>query len=219
MMIRAVTIEREFGCGGSVIAGKLAELLGWKLWDHELIQEIARLTNSTPQAVEQREWKNDPAVYRVFNSFLRGAFEGSLPPTDRLQMLDASRIAAVSELAVNRALSGGPCVIVGRGSQYFLRDRKDVFRAFLYASRTSKIDRLISAGTSQAKAIADVDTIDGDRAAFVKRYFKLNWPERHLYDVMFNTEAGDSFVAEMLAHCVQQANRPASVISEFTMRG
>jgi hypothetical protein len=204
MMIRAVAIEREFGCGGSEIAAKLADLLGWKLWDHELTEEIARLTHSTPQAVEQREWKNDPAVYRVFKSFLRGAFEGGLPPTDRLELLDARRIAAVSELAVNHALSDGPCVIVGRGSQYFLRNREDVFRVFLYASRTFKIHKLITAGTPQEKAITDVDTIDKDRAAFVKRYLKLNWPDRHLYDAMFNTETGDSFVAEMLSHCVQQ---------------
>ena len=205
MLIRAITIEREFGCGGSEIAAKLAALLGWKLWDHELTQEIARLTNSTPQAVEQREWRNDPAVYRVFKSFLRGAFEGALPPTDRLELLDAHRIAKVSELAVNHALSSGSCVIVGRGSQYFLRNRQDVFRAFLYASRTSKIQRLITAGSPQEKAIADVDTIDEDRAAFVKKYLKLNWPEHHLYDAMFSTERGDSYVAEMLAHCTQQA--------------
>ncbi len=204
MMIQAVTIEREFGCGGSQIAAKLAELLGWQLWDHELTQEIARLTHSTPQAVEKREWKSDPAVYRVFQSFLRGAFEGGLPPTDRLALLDARRIAAVSQQVVNHALSHGPCVIVGRGSQYFLRDRKDVFRSFLYASRTFKIHRLITAGIPQEKAITDVDTTDRDRAAFVKRYFKLNWPEIHLYDAMFNTETGDSFVAEMLFHCVQK---------------
>jgi hypothetical protein len=79
-----------------------------------------------------------------------------------------------------------------------------VFRAFLYSSRTSKIHRLITAGASQEKAITDVDTIDRDRAAFVKRYLKLNWPEIHLYDAMFNTERGDSFVAGMIAHCVQQ---------------
>lgn len=197
-MIKAITIEREFGCGASEIAAQLAELLGWRLWDHELTEEIARLTNSTPQAVEEREWKNDPAVYRVFKSFLRGAFEGGLPPTERLELLDARRIATVSELAVDHALSGGPCVIVGRGSQYFLRNRKDVFRAFLYASRTSKIQRLIKAGTAQERAITEVDTIDRDRAAFVKRYLKLNWPEYHLYDAMFNTERGDSYVAEML---------------------
>lgn len=204
MLIRAITIEREFGCGGSVIAAKLAALLGWKLWDHELTQEIARMTECTLQAVEEREWKNDPAVYRVFKSFLKGAFEGSLPPTDRLALLDARRIATVSEQVVNHAVSGGPCVIVGRGSQYFLRDRKDVFRAFLYASRTFKIHRLITAGTPQDKAIADVDTIDSDRAAFVKKYLKLNWPERQLYNAMFNTESGYSYVAEMLAHCAQQ---------------
>lgn len=208
MLIRTITIEREFGCGGSEIAAKLAQLLGWKLWDHELTQEIARLTNSSPQAVEKREWKNDPAVYRVFKSFLRGAFEGALPPTDRLELLDARRIAAVSEQAVNLALSGGPCVIVGRGSQYFLRDRPDVFRVFLYASRTAKIHRLITAGTPQEKAIMEVDTIDVDRAAFVKRYLKLDWPERHLYNAMFNTEMGDSVVAEMLAYCVQQLATP-----------
>ena len=204
MQIRAITIEREFGCGGSEIAAKLAELLGWKLWDHELTQEIARLTNSSPHAVEQREWKNDPAAYRVFKSFLRGAFEGGLPPTDRLELLDARRIATVSEAAVNHALSAGPCVIVGRGSQYFLRDRKDVFRTFLYASRAFKIHRLIIAGAPKDKAIADVDTIDIDRAAFVRKYLKLNWPERHLYQAMFNTEVGDSSVAQLLAYCARQ---------------
>jgi cytidylate kinase len=212
-MIRAITIEREFGCGGSEIAAKLAEILGWKLWDHELTEEIARLTNSTPQAVEQREWKSDPAVYRVYKSFLKGAFEGGLPPTDRLELLDARRIATVSEAAVNHALSGGPCVIVGRGSQYFLRNRRDVFRAFLYASRTFKIHRLITAGTPQQKAIAEVDTIDRDRAAFVKRYLKLNWPEYHLYDGMFNTDRGDSYVAEMLAYCVQHVASHEQVLN------
>jgi cytidylate kinase len=204
MMIQAVSIEREFGCGGSEIAARLAQLLGWKLWDHELTQEIARLTHSTPQAVEKREWRSDPAVYRVFKSFLRGAFEGGLPPTDRLELLDARRIAIVSEQAVNHALSGGPCVIVGRGSQYFLRNRKDVLRVFLYASRDFKIHRLITTGMPQDKAITDVDTIDNDRAAFVKRYLKLNWPEMHMFDAMLNTERGDAFVAETLAHCVQQ---------------
>jgi Cytidylate kinase-like family len=205
MQIRAITIEREFGCGGSEIAAKLGQLLGWKLWDHELTQEIARLTNSSPQAVEQREWKNDPAVYRVFKSFLRGAFEGGLPPTDRLKLLDARGIAVVSERAVNHALSGGPCVIVGRGSQYFLRDRKDIFRTFLYASRAFKIHRLISTGMPEDKAIADVDTIDTDRAAFVKNYLKLNWPERHLYHAMLNTEIGDSRAAQSLAYLAQKA--------------
>ena len=203
-MIQAITIEREFGCGGSEIASLLAQRLGWKLWDERLTQEIARLTQSSPEVVKKIEWRRDPAVYRVFLSFLRGAFEGGLPPTGRLALLDARRIAAVSELAVNHALSDGPCIIVGRGSQYFLRNRKDVFRTFLYASRDYKIHRLVRGGVPERDAIEQVDTTDRDRAAFIKRYLKLSWPDHHLYDAMFKTEMGESYVAEMLVHCVQE---------------
>jgi len=203
-MIQAITIEREFGCGGSEIASLLAQRLGWNLWDERLTQEIARLTKSSPEVVKKMEWRRDPAVYRVFLSFLRGAFEGGLPPTNRLALLDARRIAAVSESAINQALAAGPCVMVGRGSQYFLRDRKDVFRAFLYASRDYKIHRLICRGTSERDAIEQVDTTDRDRAAFVKKYLKLEWPGHQLFNAMFSTEMGDSYVAEMLAYCAQQ---------------
>ena len=159
-MIRAITMEREFGCGASEIASLVANRLGWSLWDERLTQEIARLTESTPQAVAQREWRTDPAVYRVFKDFLRGAFEGGLPPTNRLSLLDARRIAAVSETAVQTAFSSGPSVIVGRGAQYFLRNRNDVFHVFLYASRDYKIRRLISRGATQNKAIEQIDTTD-----------------------------------------------------------
>jgi len=203
-MIHTITIEREFGCGGSEIARLVASRLGWNLWDERLTQEIARLTESTPEAVERREWRTDPVVYRIFQDFLRGAFEGGLPPTNRLHLLDARRIAAVSEIAVKTALDSGPSVIVGRGSQFFLRNRKDVFHVFLYASRNHKIDRLISRGESQDKAIELVETTDKARAAFVRQYFGLEWLEPHLYHAMFNAGMGESCTTTMLADCVQQ---------------
>ena len=206
-MINTITIEREFGCGASEIASLVAGRLGWSLWDERLTQEIARLTQSTPEAVERREWRTDPVVFRLFQDFLRGAFEGGLPPTNRLHLLDARRIAAVSETAVKTALSSGPSVIVGRGSQFFLRNRKDVFHVFLYASRDQKISRLISKGETQDKAIELVDTTDKARAAFVRQYLGLQWQEPHLYHAMFNTEMGESCTATMLVECLQLFGR------------
>jgi hypothetical protein len=200
-MVNVITIEREFGCGASEIASLVASRLGWSLWDERLTQEIARLTESTPEAVEQREWRTDPLVVRVFHDFLRGGFEGG--PTNRLHLLDARRIAAVSEIAVKTALSGSPAVIVGRGSQFFLRNRTDVFHAFLYASRDHKIRRLISRGETQDKAIELIDTTDKARAAFVRQYLGLKWPEPHLYHAMFNTEMGESCTSAMLVECLQ----------------
>jgi hypothetical protein len=206
-MLNAITIEREFGCGASEIASLVADRLGWSLWDDRLTQEIARLTESTPEAVEQREWRSDPVVFRVFQDFLRGGFEGGLPPTNRLHLLDARRIAAVSETAVKTALASGPSVIVGRGSQFFLRNRKDVFHVFLYASRDHKISRLIARGETQDKAIELIDTTDKSRAAFVKQYLGLKWQEPDRYHAMFNTEMGESCTATMLVECVQQFER------------
>src|SRR5580658_2248167 len=206
-MIQAVTIEREFGSGASEIASLVASRLGWNLWDERLTQEIARLTESTPEAVDRLGWRSDPAVYRIFLDFLRGGFEGGLPPTNRLHLLDARRIAAVSETAVKTAFSSGPSVIVGRGAQYFLRNRKDVFHVFLYASRDHKIRRLVSGGETQDRAIELIDTTDKARAAFVRQYLGLKWPERHLYHAMFNTGMGESCTATMLVECVQQFER------------
>lgn len=202
-MIRAITIEREFGCGGSEVASLVATHLRWRLWDQELTNEIARLTRSTPQAVEKREWRTDARAYRILEDFLRGAFEGGLPPVDRLQLFDARRIAAVSEIAIQTAFSSGPSIIVGRGSHYFLRNRSDVFRVFLYASRDQKIRRLIAGGTPQDQAVKQVDTTDKARAAFITRNLGLKWPACHLYHAMFNTDLGESHAAAMLLQCVQ----------------
>ena len=51
-MIRIVTVEREYGCGGGEIAKRLAEVLEWKLWDHLLTEEIARLANCSSRSPE-----------------------------------------------------------------------------------------------------------------------------------------------------------------------
>ena len=48
--------------------GNVAELLGWKLWDQELIAEIACLSHTTPEAVERHEWRSDPKIHRLIGS-------------------------------------------------------------------------------------------------------------------------------------------------------
>jgi hypothetical protein len=75
---------------------------------------------------------------------------------------------------------------------------------FLYASRDYKIRRLISRGATQNEAIEQVDTTDQSRAAFVRQYLGLKWPEPHLYQAMFNTEMGEPRTAGMLLQCVEE---------------
>ena len=70
-MIRIITIEREYGCGAGEIAERLAKQLSWKLWDHLLTEEIARLANCPQSVVERREELSAPVVgceYHTANS-------------------------------------------------------------------------------------------------------------------------------------------------------
>ena len=188
-MINIITIEREFGCGGGEIARKTAELLGWKLWDELLTGEIGRLSNCEQAEVRAREERVDPLYYRLFKSILRGSFEGSLN-VHRLKLLDADSILRITGQVVRKAAAEGSCVIVGRGSQHFLCDRADTLRVFLYAPREAKVRRLIAEGVPDQDAQEAVDTVDGERSAFIEKYFHMRWPNPPLYHAMLNTAVG-----------------------------
>jgi cytidylate kinase len=201
-MIRIIVIEREYGCGAAVIARKVSVRLGWKLWDQLLTEEVARLAHCERSVVEEREERTDPLYYRLIRSFAAGSYEGSnIAPVFRL---DADSIVRISERVVLQAAAGGNCVIVGRGSQHFLRNRSDTLRFFLYASTVDKVRRLTSQGRAQADAEELVDRIDNERSNFIKKYFHADWPNRSVYHAMLNTGLGDEAVVQLILSLLRQ---------------
>ena len=196
-MIRILTIEREYGSGGGEIAQLLANQLGWKLWDQDLTEEIARLANCPKAVVEVREERTDPLYYRLFKSFLRGSYEGSLN-AHKLNVVDSESILKITERVVQHAAKTGNSVIVGRGSQHFLRNRQDAMRVFLYAPREEKVRRLLARGKSEKEAQQLVDTVDRDRVDFIQKYFRVEWPDRSAYHTMINTAIGDKAVTHTI---------------------
>jgi cytidylate kinase len=179
-MVNIITIEREYGCGGGDIAQLVANRLGWKLWDQRLTEEIARLANCPKQVVEAR-----------------GSFEGSLN-APKLNLVDSETILKTTRRVVEHAAERGNCVIVGRGSQQFLKNRSDTVRVFLYAPREDKVRRLLVRGKSEAEAEELVDSVDRERADFIKKYFNVEWPDRAIYHSMINTAIGDEDVVHMI---------------------
>jgi len=196
-MTNIVTIEREYGSGGGEIAQLLANQLGWKLWDQLLTEEIARLANCPKAVVERREERTDPLYYRLFKSFLRGSYEGSIN-AHKLNVVDSESILKITERVVQHAAKTGKSVIVGRGSQQFLRNREDTFRVFLYAARGDKVRRLLARGKTDEEAEQLVDTVDWERSDFIQKYFHVEWPDRSIYHTMINTSIGDQAVVQMI---------------------
>ncbi|HTX35721.1 MAG TPA: cytidylate kinase-like family protein [Bryobacteraceae bacterium] len=201
MTIRVVTLEREYGSGGGVIAGKLASRLGWKLWDQALTQEIARRLDCESRAVEEHEERKDPVYYRLFKAFLHGSFEGSLN-APRLKMVDTECVRVVVRKLLPEIAAEGNCVIVGRGSAYYLGSRTDAFHVFIYAPFQERVRRLQETGVSEEKATELAETVDRDRAEFIKQYFDVEWPGRHRFHLMVNSGIGDDVAVEIIRDAV-----------------
>ena len=196
-MIKTITVEREYGSGAGEIARLLAKKLGWKLWDQLLTEEIARLADCPKSVVEGREERTDPLYYRLFKSFLRGSYEGSIN-AHKLHLVDSECILKFTEQVVLDAAKTGNAVIVGRGSQQFLKNRQDTLRVFLYAPREDKVRRLLARGKSEKEAEQLVDTVDRERIDFIEKYFHVEWPDRSIYHTMINTAIGDEAVVRMI---------------------
>ena len=195
-MFNIITIEREYGAGGSVVADHLARHFGWKLLDQELTARIASEACVDPSVVAGCDECIDHPLRRLAKVFWRGSYERMLPMSDE-RVFDADCMVEMATKIITEAAEDGRCVIVGRGGPYILRNRKDTFRVFLYAPRDFKIHRL-SRRMPEKEAVDLVDTIDRERAEFIKRYFNKDWPCRSLYQIMINTSSGLDLAVETI---------------------
>src|ERR1700722_1134334 len=133
-------------------------------------QEIAKKIRLRPNGSCPWSCKPNPCgeLVRLFKSFLLGSYEGSLN-AHKLNVVDSESILKFTERVVQHAAKAGNSVIVGRGSQHFLRDRPDTLRVFLYAPREAKVRRLLARGKSGKEAEQLADSVDQERADFIQK--------------------------------------------------
>ena len=203
MSIRVITLEREYGSGGGEIASSIAARLGWKLWDQLLTEEIARRLDCDCGAVAKHEEKRDPAYYRLLKAFMRGSFEGSLN-APRLKMVDTECVREVVQKLLPEIADAGNCVIVGRGSAYYLSKRPDTFHVFIYAPFRERVRRLQITGKTEKEAIELAESVDRDRAAFIEAHFHVDWPGRHRFHLMVNSAMGNDVAVEIVLQALAQ---------------
>jgi CMP/dCMP kinase len=187
-MIRAITIAREYGSGGGLIGQELASRLGWKLLDRELITELARRAHLAPSDVARLDEHPRSFVVQLMKAFWRGNIEtwSAPPPAD---VVDEDYLARLSAMVIEEAAGLGHCVMVGRGAQCILRKR-DVFNVFVYGSAEEKLKRLQHRHSSLQTAQAAIQEMDLVRAAYIRAYYHCGWDDRHLYNLMINSDMG-----------------------------
>jgi len=186
--VRVITIAREYGSGGAAIGQELANRLGWKLLDRELILELARRAHVQPSEVSQMDERASSFIARLLKAFWLGnAYPWSGPAPD---VVDSDYLAELSAIVIREAAKLGHCVILGRGAQCVLQEREDVFHVFVYGSKPEKLKRVQTRHATRAECEAALDDFDRTRAAYIRRYYKCDWAHRHLYDLLINSDVG-----------------------------
>src|SRR5580693_5257228 len=212
-MKQILLIDREFGAGGMTIAALLAERLKWKLFDDELTQEIARLAKLPVEVCRRHEERKDPFLQRLVNLIWKGSFDRNLPSPD-LAILDTDRLVSVIKQVIFKAAETRPCILVGRGAPYFLRERQDILSVFLYAPRDLRYYRILKRVSNEKEALELLDGQDDDRRKFVKHYFGHEWPNRELFHAMFNTAMGDNNTADAIVQLMNAASQREEAVKK-----
>ncbi len=188
-MFNVVTISREYGSGGGLIAEMLARRLGWKLVDNSLVIEVARRAQIDAEVAARFDESIDPWFHRLVKALWRGGYEG-VASSVNADVIDSEAMATIGGEIVREAASLGQCVIVGRGSQCLLRHQENVFHVSVFGPRKEKIQRLRQRLAPDCDIERVMDEMDRRRAAYIHRFFNRDWKDRRLYHLVISSALG-----------------------------
>ncbi len=198
MNYRILTVNREFGSGGGRIAQTIAKRLGWKLLDRDIIDAIAYAAHVDPGQVVHYDEHVESWLHRFNQHAMRGAALAAGFKLTEGSFFNADEMVKITEKVVNEAWSAGNCVIVGRGAQCILQNRKDVYHVFVYAPYRERISRLrqrLDPGVHVAQRLRKVDE---ERTRYLQQYFGECWNNPHLYDLMISSSGDEDATAEKI---------------------
>lgn len=192
MSMRAVTVAREYGSGGGVIAGRLAEKLGWSLLDHQVVTQVARNLGISESEAEV----HDEHVEGFSQRLLESMRYAGIPDSGLLLTGQDGEVAPVDDKTYNKALSRvllaaynlGNVVVVGRGAQAILKPYRDVLRILVVAPLDKRIPYVMEReGLDEAAARERIKQKDHDRRHAFKEFYHCDPDDEHLYDLVINT--------------------------------
>jgi len=183
--VAVVTVSRQYGAGGHRLARALAEALGFRFVDRELAEEAARRLGLDPEIVQARD-ERAPAMVEEVGLALAATTPGfGLPPVPDLD--DRTLAEATRRVIVSLADAGG-YVILGRGSQAALSDRRDACHVSLVADVADRVRRIMEwQGVDEKTAAMSCERVDAERAHYVRRVYGRDIRDPRLYDCILNT--------------------------------
>ena len=196
-MKTTITIGRQFGTGGHEIGQKLADKLGIRCYDKELIKRVAMESGLCPEILEN----NDE---RPTNSFLYNlvmdTYSFGITNTNYVDMPLSHKVFLAQFDTIKKLAGEGPCIIVGRCADYALADCEHVLNLFIYGDMKCRIERVMHKYDVSEKDAKDmIIKKDKQRASYYNYYSTKKWGKAETYDLCVDsTVLGRDGTVELL---------------------
>lgn len=182
MSNNVITISREFGSGGRTIAKAVAERLGYNFYDKALVERIANESGYSKDFVERRGEDATSTSSFLFNLSRSGSggYDGYSGVSDKLYVIQHN--------IIKRLPDEGPCVIVGRCSDYILKDYENALHVFIFADMQFKAERIVHLyGERDDVPEKRMEEKDKKRKVYYKNYTGRIWGMSSNYDICLNS--------------------------------
>lgn len=186
MANKVYTIGREFGSMGLVIGQKLAERLGVKCYDKELLQKAAKESGFCEEILENHDEK--PSNSFLYSLVMDTYSVGNYAAAPFLDMPLNHKVFLAQFDAIKSIAKQESCVIVGRCADYALANHPDCINIFVRAEMEDRI-KLISKrmDVTENKAKDMILKNDKQRASYYNYYTSKKWGDASSYDLTINT--------------------------------
>jgi cytidylate kinase len=201
-----VTVSRQYGAGGQTVSAALADALGFRFADRDIVEQAARKVGLDEDLAEHLDERVPALVEKVGLALAAASPEfGLVAPTPADDRLLADEVRRVLESMA----SAGGFVVLGRGAQAALQDRPDAVHLQLVGDPDDRAARIVrSQGISEQEAKEACRRVDAERSGYVRRFYGVDINDPLLYDAVLNTtrlgtegavEAGTEIVRLRLA--------------------
>ena len=195
-----ITIARQYGSGGREIGVKLGEMLGFKVYDKELITLAAQKSGVSPDYLRRVDEKatNSLLYTLALGSSLYGArnFGIDVPINDQLFITQTE--------IIKKAAEEGDCIFIGRCADYVLRNHERRISCFIYADMEARISRVCKRHEiERSEAIDLINKTDKRRVSYYNFYTGRKWGKFDNYHLSVNSSTlGIEGTARMIADIV-----------------
>ena len=205
-----VAISRELGCGGSYLGRLVAQRLGFRYLDREVLRQAAEHLGLTLGEVEDRAERLSRGWEQIVKFFGAGSPESPYVPPPIRVVFD-EELFRVEAAILRRVAQEQSCVIVGKGAAHLLAGHPRLLRLFLHAPREFRVRRLLQlyAVLDRSEAAARIEESDENRQRFHRSLLDTDWTDARGYDLCINTGSVGFIEARELIVTLVEALRRA----------